>query len=109
MTMQIPKYLKQQVTWWGTSNGGYGPTFAAPLPIAGRWEDKVELFINEEGEQSTSKAVAYVDQEVAVGDYLYLGDSSAADPSQVAGAYRVRNFSKIPNLRANKFIMRAMM
>ena len=100
----------QQITYWPTVRTAYGFSFEEPQVIAGRWEDKAELFINEEGETSTSRAVVYLHSlDVKVGDYLALVESVASDPTGVAGAYRVRSFSKVPNLRANTFLRKAIM
>jgi hypothetical protein len=93
--------LNQPLTYWGSATDGYGGyTFTDPVVIYGRWEERSELFRTDDGEQLTSRAVVFVDTDVGIGGYLCEGDHSAdPDPTVVAGAQQIRQFSKIPDLR----------
>jgi hypothetical protein len=106
--------LKQDVVYWGNPvNDGYGGrTFADPVEMKVRWEDKHELFIDSSGQQKTSQAVVFVGEDVVVGGYLMLGtlsDLSSADesPLEIAGAYEIKAFSKIPDLKGESFVRNA--
>ena len=92
--------LRQDVTHWTTTPDGFGGfTFGVPTALKGRWEDKATLFRDTKGEEVTSESVVYLDTDVVVGDYLFLGVSAAADPTTVAGARQIRQFFKTPDLR----------
>lgn len=106
----ITKNLLQTVVFWGTpSADGYGGfTYADPVELNARWEDRQELFINAQGREELSRAIVYVDADVEAGGYLYLGelddfDSSAPVPTENASAYMIKAFQKIPNLRATDY------
>jgi hypothetical protein len=59
------------------------------------------LFRAPTGEEITSSAVVYFDTDIPIGDYIALGDvDHVLDPTLLHSAYRVRQFRKIPDLRA---------
>ncbi len=98
----LTRYLKEDVTHWTmTGTDGYGGfTFAAPIKVKGRWEDKAELFINEDNEQVVSAAVVFLGDDIAVGDYLGQGDlTETADPTTIDGPYRIQQRQKTSDLR----------
>lgn len=107
--------LKQTAVYWGSpqSDGAGGRTFDDPVELSVRWEQRQELFIDASGQESTSKAVVYLGQDVDIGGYLYLGDldglSSAeeGDPLTVGGAYEIRGFEKTPDIKADQFLRKA--
>ena len=114
----IGKMCKQIAVYWGSPvNDGYGgKTFASPVEILCRWEDKNETFIAPNGDQSVSKSVVYVLQDVDQEGYLFLGtldslydaaESSATviDPKDVA-AYLIRRFDKLPALGSTTEFLR---
>ena len=102
--MLIKKHLKQTITYWvRETNDGYGRyTFATPATMKGRWNQKSELFQPPEGQQKVSQAVVWLQNDLSVGDYIYLGTSSEALPYSVSGAYEIKGFSKIPSIRGNE-------
>ena len=87
----ITRFLKDTVTRWAyTGSSKYGdPSLNTPAAIVGRWQSKTELFITAKGQQQQSRAIVYTFTAVAVGDYLYLGTSVAADPETVTNAWQV--------------------
>lgn len=88
--------LPQVATIWrrsSTAPNRYGAyDFAEPESINVKWNRKQELFRNNTGEEEYSSAVVFLawDTEISIGDYLLLGDSTAADPTTTPGAYEVR-------------------
>ena len=104
-TRYITKNLKQTITYWGSpiSDGWGGSTFDTPITIDGRWEDRQELFRDAEGQEVLSHVVVYVDQDVDIKGYLYLGTSVVTTPASVDGAREIRSFRKVPNLKATAF------
>jgi len=104
--------LKQTVTLWVTSpNGSGGDTFAAPVAISGRWEDRQETFIGQiDRREQVSKAIVYTDRKVSVGDYLALGDHTAVfDPTAVEGADKVQRYQAFPDLRCLELVHKSIL
>lgn len=94
------RHLKQDVTHWASVPNGYGGySFTGPNALKGRWEDTAELFRTSAGNEEVSRSVVYVSVDIEIEDYLYLGTSTDSDPTLVSGAFRVRQFAKIPDLR----------
>lgn len=98
------RQLRQCVTAWNAPvNDGFGGfSFAAPASMAGRWQDVQEIFTNPAGEEQLSSAIVYPAEDVAIGGYLYLGESAASDPTTVSGARRVEQFAVSPSMRARE-------
>ena len=86
--MGFDRNLRDDVTHWPVSgtDGFGGFAFSAPVLLRGRWQERAELFRDEENEERVSKAVIYLSTAVANGDYLALGDyvtppNLTADPN----------------------------
>ena len=93
--------LPHKITRWTTTPDGYGGvTFGTPIVLNGRWEDKNIQFRTPKGTEATSDAIVYLNNDVDLDDYLFLGDSDVADPTTLSGAKEVRKFNKTPDLRA---------
>jgi len=107
----LTRNLKQTATWWARSSvDSYGdPTFAAPVQIPVRWEQRTELFVNARGEEKRSNSIVYLDRDISIGDFLYLGTSTATDPTSVLGAQQVQDFRKVPSLDGSQFERRALL
>ena len=104
--MNIDKFLKQDITWWGSAvpNGSGNFTYATPTTIKGRWEDLHQLFVTVTGEEKVSDARVFVDRDLIEGEWLYLGVSTEANPQDVSGAHRIRRYKKIPSLSTGTFL-----
>ena len=103
--------LHQTALYWAspTPNGWGGSTWDDPVEVSCRWEQKQELFIDATGEEVRSQAVVFLSQDVDVGGYFMLGDlddisSDTEAPDDVAGAFEIRGFAKIPNIKATQFV-----
>jgi hypothetical protein len=109
---QFTGALKQTAVYWGSpvASGSGGRTFAEPVELSLRWEQKQELFIDARGQEVRSNAVVFVSQDVSLGTYLFLGDlddldsDQEDDPMSVSGAYEIRGFEKIPDRRGTSFL-----
>lgn len=102
--------LRQEVTHWPvTGSDGYGGfTFGTPVTLDARWETRREVITNFDLEEVISKAIVYLDEDINEGDYLALGDyTSEADPTEVAGAYRVQQFGSVTDLRNVRSLQKA--
>ncbi len=89
--------LNESITYWdatGVDNFG-DPTFASPISIKAKWEERTELFINAEGQEERSRSVIYVDSALISGGYLFRGISVVADPRSVDDAYLIKDYRKI--------------
>lgn len=103
------KNLNQTGTYWGNPipDGIGWYTFDDPVTIDCRWEDKEEIFIDENGQEKVSSSVVYAGQDIDVKGYVALGDYTAsayADPKSVTLSQQVGRFDKIPNLRGDTFV-----
>ena len=98
--------MRQTATYWEPSdltNDGYGErTWSAPITIPCRWEDKSELFVSREGEELRSNAKVYLARALVEGGFLYLGESTNANPKNVEGAYRIRKAEAVPDLQGRR-------
>ena len=92
---------QDQVTYWqNLGTDGWGDrSFAAPVVLMCRWEEIAEKFLMYDGEQKVSKAVVYIPQLLAIGDYLYRGLTSQVNPTVLPGAYEIKQIMEIPDLR----------
>lgn len=107
--MNLLGFFKQKaVLWTGRTVDKYGkPTFAGSVEIACRWEERQEKFIDAAKQEHISRAVVYVDREVFLGEYLWLGELQNVpdnDPLLIAAAYEVRGMESTPSLDARTFL-----
>lgn len=104
--------LKQTAVYWGSpeTDGRGGHSYSAAAEISVRWEDMQELFIDPNGDELLSASVVFVNQDLDVGGYLFLGeeadlDSDHSDPEAIQLAREIKQFAKIPDLK-NKMYTR---
>lgn len=99
--MNYGRNMNQLATYWPPDGqDGFGmPRFSDPVPVYCRWQDKVELFRDAQGRETTSSAVVYPAQPLEIGGYLLLGKSEAEDPKKVPGAKEIRQKGASPGLR----------
>lgn len=112
-TIQRDQLRQTAVLWQNPVLDGFGGrTFDHGIEIPCRWEQKSELFTDFEGRQVLSKAVVYVDVDLVVHDFLYLGTIEdlaevGVQPFDLAEAFEVRAYKKIPNNDATRFVRTA--
>jgi hypothetical protein len=98
----LTPHLHQTATVWTTTPNAFGGyNFAEPYTIKCRWEDRTELYYGRmSGKEEVSRAAIFVEEDLSVGDWIVLGDyTDVVDPSTIAGALPVRDFSSSPDLR----------
>ena len=106
------RFCVQTCVYWGSPvNNGYGGfTFADPVEILCRWEDKTEVDIGwfssgNPGNALATKASVLVIQDLDLQGYMYLGTladlttATETNPLSKAGAYVIQRFDKIPMVR----------
>jgi len=97
-------------TYWavdGVDSAG-DPQVEAPTAILVRWEQREEVFRGADGSELRASHVVYLGQDVAVGDFLFLGSSSNADPL-AAGGLRVQDFRRIESFGGRDVERRALL
>jgi hypothetical protein len=88
----------ETVTYWGApaADGYGGYTFATPVQIDCRWEDRAEIITDTRGKEIVSKAVIFVTEDLDEGGYLFRGTSVATDPRGLGD--EIKRFDKIPSV-----------
>lgn len=101
--------LTQVCTHWRkTGVDGYNqPTFAAPVQLACRWEDRVEKIQDDTGQDYVARSRIFLADDVTMDDYLFFGTSVTANPRSVGLARRVKAFRKTPSLDGLAFERKA--
>ena len=102
MTTTVDRNLRQDVTYWAPAADGGTNDFGQPntdngVLLKGRWEDKVQQVRTQSGEEITSMATVYVNQDVAVNGFLKLGDFSGQPLN--SDAREIVSYQTIPDLR----------
>ncbi len=111
----ISKMRKQTAVYWALSSvNTYGENqYAAPVEIACRWEDVSVEFLDNDGSTQMSRARVYVDRDVIIGSVLMLGViadiTDEVNIKENAGAWEIRKFDNLPNLKATEFLKTAML
>lgn len=109
----ISKMRKQDATYWprtGTDRFGQ-PTYGTAVAMKVRWEDSIEAFIAADGSEQKSIAKVYVGQDTPPGGVLVLTALAdvayPADPLRNPGAWEIKRFDKLPNLRNTELLRTA--
>ena len=106
----ISRMRKQDAVYWPFSSiDEFGAKVVGdPVEIKCRWESTGEEFLDSEGEIKISNAVVYVDRDAYIGGILMLGDKDdITDPIDIKeneGAWEIRRFDNIPNIKASEFL-----
>ena len=109
----ISRMRKQDAVYWPySSTSAFGVKVVGdPVAIKCRWESKSEEFLDSEGEVQMSNAVVYVDRDTPMGGILMLGTTDDITDSvnikENDGAWEIRRFDNLPNLRATEFLKTA--
>lgn len=104
--------LKQKITVWN-SNGvdQFGsPSWASPVTINGRKESRTELFRGDDNVEHVARGVFYLDAAdvtVKARDRIFLGTSTAADPTDVASE-EVEDILSVPSLDATSNLLKVL-
>lgn len=109
--MNISRKLNQIAVYWGSpAASGYGGyAYDSPVDIDVRWEEKQELFVNDQGQQELSHSIIYTKHDLDVGGYVYLGeeadlDSSHGNPEIIEAAYRIEAVAKSGNVKGTQYL-----
>jgi hypothetical protein len=117
-SMIIRNTPQTAVYWEVAGNDGEGGfTFADPIeltpPNGVRWEETIQVTSDNKGNEITSRAVIYLNQDVVEESMIYLGtlnDLDSADeenPKLVEGAWIIKRFVKTPDLKGQGYLRKA--
>ncbi len=105
----IVKMRKQKAVYWKRlTPDQYGKfSFADPVEIVCRWEDRIHEFLDHQGEKQVSKSIVYVDRVVSLGDRLMRGEMDSNTPNDplATDSFEVRRFDQDPNIKATEFLL----
>ena len=116
----LRRLLTETATYWApasTPYNSYGDqSFAAAVDLdpdtntGVRWEDRTVLFIDPmTGDEAHSHAIIYGTTAFVVGGFLYLGTSASSTPESVTGADRIRRVDKVPDMRGDETLYKAIL
>ena len=80
------------------------PGYGTPAEILGRWEDNLELAVTSTGEEFTSHAQVFLDQDLELEGYLFLGDlqdlstDELSDPRREDRAYEIKKTERVESV-----------
>ena len=106
----ISRMRKQDAIYWPySSTDEFGvKVVGAYVEIKCRWEDKNEEFLDANGEIQMSNAVVYVDRDTPIGGILMLGTkddiTDDTDIKENNGAWEIKRFDNLPNLKVTEFL-----
>ena len=118
----ILRFCKQTAVYWGNpqDDGKGGKTYDNGVEIVCRWNDSgKEVRITTNGKEYISTTQVLVTQDLDVEGYLYLGTLVELDavglnkliydfkPKEMDGAYEIKRFSKVPDVKARQFVRTA--
>ena len=110
-SLHINRRYKVPATYWAkTGDSGFGsPTLSAPVAISCYWVDKQEEYYDNAGDVKISQSVVHTKVDVTIGGYLALGNYVETDPNDVAGAYEIKAFHKIPDIHNTEYVRKAIL
>lgn len=96
----------------GSDFDGYGkPLYSDPIEIRVRWEDKNEQILLSDGTTYFSRATITTGIDVVLDGALFLGEltdlTSESDPLSNNGAWPIKKFDKLPNLKNTEILRTA--
>ena len=103
--MSIESFLtrlrQQDATYWvkGAGDGFGGTAFGSPTAVKVFWATVEELVIDAEGKEKLSRAVAFTDQVIEEGSYMYLGTTTETDPTTLDDAREVITYVELPDVK----------
>jgi hypothetical protein len=99
-------HMNQTATYWapGSNDGFGGVSYGAPVTFSCRWQDASVLFRDSSGREASSSSVVYTDSPVLNQGYLFQGTSVEVDPTEVTGAFEIRQNNKSPSLDGEEIL-----
>lgn len=95
------RHFPHKATYWSQmrKDGYGGESWVAPVVVACRWDDatteELSVAYKVSGESVISNAKVYTEDGLVQGGYLYLGESTEANPSRLKGAFVIRRVTSL--------------
>lgn len=101
MSVPYTRGMNEAATYWpsGTTDEFNRVSYGAAVAIICRWEDKVVMFRDSQGNEVASEAVVYVDRELEIGGRLAYGTLSGTPPAE---SREIRQRGRSPSLDATR-------
>lgn len=95
--------LRESCTYWSPPiKDAWGkPTYPSPTTIACAWQEKTQLFIDKEGQQSHSHAVVLLAAQVEVDGRLFHGESDEDNPLNEPASDVIRRVDTVRTIRGD--------
>lgn len=116
----ITKMLISTAVYWPLKSNESGqidyddygqPQYASPSEVSCRWEERSVEFIDAHGTIQISQAVVFVDTDLVVAGVLLhdvlVNVSDLTAPKKNNGAWEIKRFDKVPNLKGTEFLRTA--
>jgi hypothetical protein len=111
------KILKQTAIYWALASDESGgidfddegqPSFASPVEINCRWEERTEEIVLNDGTVYQSQAKVFVDRDLDVSGFLKFGELvSGLDmtvPKNNEKTWEIRRFDEIRDLKCRRLV-----
>lgn len=113
----ISKIRRQKAVYWPKlSDGNDGKALLGDaVEIDCRWEDRVEMTVDQQGRELVSSAFVYVDRAVTPGGFLWQGRLTACpytDPAEAwrnDGAREIKRRDILPNFKNTENLITAVL
>lgn len=118
--MKLSRLLNQTATYWGSPEpDGYGGLrFAAPVVIAVRWEDRIDLFLDADGNERRSQGRVYSTYPLENNAFIMLGDQTSTTSTTSTGtsnatftpshrAWQIKRVDQTPSLDGDQTLYKA--
>lgn len=102
--------LKQKCVYWHPAgkNEYSDLVWDAPIELKCRWEEGADEVLTIEGREINPDHLVYVESDVVVGGLLLFGSlSDLVGNTPPESAKRIVKFTKLPTLKAKKFLRTA--
>lgn len=109
--MSLDSLRTQTATYWapGTPDGYGSRSWAAPVEVMCRWQDRSDRDIDDRGVEFTTRAVVYPDAELELHGMLYRGETTETDPMSLDGAWTIRSLRRSDNPPGSTVVYKALL
>lgn len=104
ISQMLIRTFNQTAVYWGSpvEDGSGGKTYATPVEIKCRWEDRQIVVSEEDGKEISSSSQVFTTEDLEEQGYLFLGTlddltvENRIDPKLVNKAYEIARVSAVP-------------
>lgn len=104
ISQMLIRTFNQTAVYWGKpeEDGSGGKTYANPVEIKCRWEDKQIIVNAADGKEVSSSSQVFTTEDLEEQGYLFLGvlddliNEERSNPRSINKAYEIARVSKVP-------------